>query len=518
MKNDRTLPRSPCSLQKIYLIFLVFTFISHVILSYQYFGKSDFQGDQIDQLVRFTTLIKIPLMKAFYGPYMSETNPVVYNFGPAFSALLGLLTKVGLNPDEIHILCNIFNHALSSVLFFLIFKFFNRKGYGLIVFIWSAILFSSDLYLQQVRQLWVNNFITLSSLLTFYFYLRAERRPDLNNVIVLVAFFFLGLHFHSTAIVGFTLVAFVIFRKFTQLKKNPKKLNPVTWFFLIAAIGPYLVAEWATDFGNSKAILANIFHNQLQIQNHFQGFRSAKKSLYQFVEVVGLFGGENSFKVFRQVTALIFLTMFILLIRKKIRKIALTLAEEFLFLSFTAVFAMTVFFLCLNHRIGGPHYFYYGLIFLTFPWAFLICFVLENLFNQKDHSARKLITILVCCSLIVLFGQFKTANMRNKMSYSYRDILETLTEICHIEKRFSIADQAPEFETFPDPDYKTTSLKYIMEGHKTGCLYDRNSESLLTLAMVEGNISNTIQNNGKAYVLKSKFEHGLSLYQSVHIP
>ncbi len=494
-------------------LFLMMTFISGGILSLRFFGHSDFQSDQIDQLVRFATLIKIPSVRAFYGPYMSETVPVVYNLGPIFSALLAFLTNVGLDPDQIHFVCSILNYAGCCTLFFLIFKIFLIRGHGLLVLIWSGLVFSSHLFVQQAQQLWVNNFITLASLSTLYFYLRFEARPNLNNLVLLFCVFFTGLHLHATAIVGVILLVFAIFRHFLSVKNDSKKVNLQTWLFLIFAVVPYLLAELFTNFENTRAIFANIFHHSQNSLSEFQGFRAAKKSLYQFVEVLGLFPAENSPKVLRQIVAFGFGLIFVGLAREKYRCKRLSFSQEFLFLTLSTVCFMGLFFLSLNHRIGGPHYFYYGLIFFTYPWAY----VLESSVNKifRNNSAKVTWVISGGCALGVIFTEVRLDRLKSNRTYSYRDILNTLNLICETEKVLAVLEPSPDFETFPDPAYKTSALKYILKSAASGCHYDEKSMLLVALTGAGTEPAINISFASKAFVLHSRFDHGISLYKAI---
>lgn len=475
------------------LAFICFAFFLQLGLALPRVGGTIFLADQIDQIQQFFNLLKGDLT-ALYGPYMSATNPKVFNLGPLGAVLFGLPTALGADPNALHVIF-ILLLGVSFIPFILEVARYN----GPLAMIWTATIIALPNFWWLHSLIWVNIFLLPMSFFTLASYLAFLRKKDLKSFVILFSLFAFGLHIHSSSFLALPLMVHASIVLFFEIKK--KKLAwtlPLSAALLLAlACLPYTIAEVASSFQNTRAAFQNLgTHSDPKA-----GFDAAVTATSMLFTTFGIAYGSQIFWI-ASVALSLALAYFCWASFKRIREDIGSPLDYFTLMWPLLLLFQFFFFKKMGRPLQGPHYTVYFLPIITFPWALILSRILARI---KMESALAF-TAAVAISLV----SFRSIDKEfHAYPWNFSSTKTSLEKIC---------EETPVVRTWEHGSFVgyiegiRPVLSYIIHNYIPGCEVVNSSDYVL-LPRMNSDFAESIQVEGVEYVRKRVDGPGIAVYE-----
>lgn len=238
-------------------IFAALCFVAQIGPALFVRGGSPYLSDQADQIQSGRLLLSGD-WRHLYGPYMSDTVPLVRTIGPAGTLLFALPSFFGGFP-AVEIVF-IFFMALAPLLFY--FEF--QKTNPTLAAVWTALIIFVPHHWLFLTVAWESLLLLPGSLFVLTSFLRFLRRRSLGSLLLVFASSALALHFHLIAVLlaPFSAAALFLYWKAgadADVPPQERRRTLITALVVLtAAVLPYLIAEWISGSRNYKAVRANL--------------------------------------------------------------------------------------------------------------------------------------------------------------------------------------------------------------------------------------------------------------------
>ncbi len=238
-------------------LFAALCLIAQIVPAWMARGGSPYLIDQADQIQSGQLLLQGD-WRHLYGPYMSDTVPLVRTIGPAGTLMFALPSYFGGFPAvEIAFILLM---ALAPLLFYFEFRTTNPR----LAAVWTAILVFVPHHWYFLTVAWEPLLLLPACLFVLTSFLRFLRRRCLGSLLLVMGTSALALHIHLIAVLlapfaAAALVLFSIERTDPHVSHRERRQTLIAGIALLAAtVLPYLIAELIYGSRNYKAVRANL--------------------------------------------------------------------------------------------------------------------------------------------------------------------------------------------------------------------------------------------------------------------
>lgn len=489
-------------LSRLFVLFFI-TFLG--IIAFPWAGKSYFLGDQLDQILHVPHLLKGSL-HLLYGPVFSDTSPPVYALGFIINLLYGLPFMLGANPDHIHLI------QMGLVILGLVPLFFRLRAlnedWG---YLFCTLIAFTGIFHWTLTIFWLNAFQLPLACCFFASYLAFLRSPSLNLLILVIGFFLLPLHIHSTPSVAWPFVAQTIALSWSRRHQSAFRLHtirPASIVLIIAGTAPYIIAEAIHNLKNFRAFLAYFSRGSASsdsLQAGLTGSIQAAQRLFDvspislqppWITTLSLQGFLGwSF-------ALWFLGYFMRSLRH-LREGTLTHSDYIFLATFFSIAYQCSFFYFTHRDLRGPHYTLFMLPVYLFPWIILLSQIMQILRIPK-------FAIPVLASAALLLTRNFPEKYHETTQWTFQNTKKALESICL---------HNPHFQVFAEPAFRgyqeefEDSLNFVSTHFLKTCHKQDNGAKALLRVDRHGEFPDNFEYKGVRYSKKLVESPGIALYQ-----
>ena len=494
--------------KKLLLWFCIGLLALEVGLGWRYVGGSMLLGDQLDQLLQFAQLLREGKAQALYGPWMSGTNPIAYNFGPIFSMSLGTLSAMGLNPDLCHAFCMIVIAAAVASFTYVLGSGTERER--CLAVILAALMVATAAFQESLSFIWVNLWLPSACLLTAASMIACIHRPSVNGVIRTLAVWLLGMHLHSVAVIGLPMVAGAACSVWRARKGAalPKGVKATTWLLLAVACLPYAVAEIWSHLSNAKAMYLHITRHD-HPPGHETGLSNALDSLIQTAVVIGLLIKGQTQQLWLWLAGS-FATLRIIRGVWKLHHRRET-ASDYLWLCLPAVLLLQAgYHILVNRQLTSFHYFIYPTLFYWLPWAEIPTTILMAL--PIKHSPFRFATACLLAAFVALSPLQRLPSVTPE--FAFKPMLKAVNSLC--SGRGPVRGyNSMGFENGVGLAYHTNVAEFLIK-YYSACSFNAHAPTMLVPRLPsQGEFPKTLEADGTIYRFVEALPPRIALYQAI---
>jgi hypothetical protein len=222
-------------------------------LTMRHVGEAPFLEDQVYQLQNFESLLRLR-PEGLWGPVLSGTVPPAHALGPLGAVVFGVPVALGLGIDSIHAATSLLIAIATAICVVVL-----ARIDVVFAWLWLLVFAATGVVWWNAGILWGNTLLLPLGLGLASLAASCLRRPDRATLAWLVVTGVFALQLHLVAAVAAPLIVIVAA---VTLREAPASIGRAQAWMLalaaVAAIGPYLMAEVLTGFGNLRAILGHL--------------------------------------------------------------------------------------------------------------------------------------------------------------------------------------------------------------------------------------------------------------------
>jgi hypothetical protein len=222
-------------------------------LTLRHVGDAAFLEDQVDQLQNFESLLRLR-PEGLWGAIMSGTVPPAHALGPLGAIVFGVPVWLGLGIEAIHVVTSLLI-AVATAACFAVFARIDTA----FAWLWLLVVAATSVVWWNAAMLWSNTLLLPIGLTLAALAASCLQRPDRATCAWLVVTLLAALHLHLVAVVAVPIV--VIVGAVTIGHGQPLRGRAHVWMLAATAalaVSPYVAAEVATGFANTRAILGHL--------------------------------------------------------------------------------------------------------------------------------------------------------------------------------------------------------------------------------------------------------------------
>jgi hypothetical protein len=250
-RTVKTLPPQTALALQAGLIAAVFVVFAGLTL--RHLGESVFLVDQADQLQFFERFLRLD-PKGLAGPIMSSPDPPTRSLGPLGAWLFGVPVALGLGVDSVHAITS----SLLVVTTLIAFLSLAQSDLRL-AWLWLLLIVANGIVWWSAGILWANTLMLPAGNLLLASMARCLRAPTMTRWLTMPLVVLFAGHVSLVAVTAVPPAAVVALRTWRAAWRRPPRRAAGIALAVVSAvaIGPYLLAEAMTGFGNTRAMLAH---------------------------------------------------------------------------------------------------------------------------------------------------------------------------------------------------------------------------------------------------------------------
>jgi hypothetical protein len=438
--------------------------------------------------------------------------------GPVGALTFGLPISLGLGIDAIHASTSLLLVVATAIVFWQLARLNIVLAWS-----WLIVFTAMRMVWWDAAMFWVNTLLLPLGLLILVLFTACLRRPSPAQLAGLAFVLLLALQVHLVALVGLPILliagALVLGNRLQRggpLRDGDNKASRVPLILglalIVVALLPYVVAEVATNFRNTRAMFSHI--GSAAHSTGGEGLRAATETIVLATDPMALFPQHTTLGIcVGGLTALAALVLLAWNRRRVAHPEERAQTDAITWLVLTAavgVGGQALFFLVMARPLNGLHY-----AILLAPWyAIPAAALLAAVVSAPRERARAIASVVlgaIAVLLLIVRGPTLADRFAERTPWNYSAVITALDTLCEGQAVQTL--EGPGLVDTLTPGYDSV-LRYVMNRGFSRCRYDPMSDIVIA-ANRDASFEDAIELAGQRFTRERVMPPGVARYRRV---